>query len=305
MDSARIYFMGLLANVDPSILNLKLEYGFEVNKIPFADALFYLSLLDGVGENNKATFTKLFNNKIISNESIYFISKTFPDLSKNDGKDFYMKDKKLVYEYLLPIMSLLRLFKEGNICIPLRYYYFFYPGPVKFREDYDSASIIVEEPFKIVKSEVKEINEFIHSVKLPVNHDYLGLALETFELSYSTEHLNLNFLNLMNSLEILFNPGKDVKNKKHNIADNAAKLLAKSKEQLLDLYNQFILYYDIRSKITHEGRSNINEDDLLILRNHVRESIKKCIKLDCEKEQLLRSLKKWDYKDGPWKIESL
>jgi hypothetical protein len=61
------------------------------------------------------------------------------------------------------------------------------------------------------------------------------------------------------------------------------------------------ILYQKRSNIVHTGDSNIEEDDLSMLRYYIRNSIKAFLKLDQNKADILKSLNSRGFGDSPLK----
>jgi hypothetical protein len=209
-------------------------------------------------------------------------------------------NETLIGNYLISLLRLLRLFKDGNICMP----YCFYVSCVDGKyNNYGLPGIekwVFNEIYTINDSELGDLKEFIQNTTLDFQERSLKLAFENFELSYEVKDLNLQFLTLMTSMEVLFNPGNDVTNKKHIISDNCAKLIGKDSSDLGEIYSEMKEFYGKRSDLVHEGSYDISRKDVLNLRFYVRESIKKANKAGMNKKDLLKSLKNWNFKKGPW-----
>ena len=193
----------------------------------------------------------------------------------------------------------MRLFKEGNICIPLEYYYFIdYDTPKLIMSD-DRGLYVSPAPYTLKSSEILGLQEFIQNTKLPFKRSFLQLAFESFELSYQIHDRNLSFLSLMISLETLFNSGR--KKLSYRISRNTAVLLGKEKEDSETIFSEIKDLYDKRSKIVHTGNSNIvDQDDLLKLRHYARESIKEINKIDKNKDELLEILNSCGFGERSW-----
>ena len=298
MSVEKVNFMGLLANANSSILNVKLDHGFEIKYMHENESYDFLSILEGLpsGEVVKKIFMD-FPCLDLSERKIYFISNCFSeDFEGNDcgnSSPSFSKSLKfdhLVHKYLKPEIQKMRLFKEGNICIPLWYYYTIENNTPKILRHGSTSLYISPKPvYTLEKTEIPNLLRFIQETKLPFTEPFLQLAFENFELSYQTQDINLSFLSLTLSLETLFNPGGSELT--YRISRNIAVLLGKDGIDSETIFSEIKDLYAKRSRIVHSGKSNvITDEDLLKLRNYVRESIKIIDKLGKTKEVLLNLL---------------
>ena len=127
---------------------------------------------------------------------------------------------------------------------------------------------------------------------MPLKFDYLKMAHENFELSYTVSNPSLSFLSLMIASEVLFNPGSgDIT---YRISRNFAVLLGSSVEDAKQIQKEIIKLYKKRSSLVHSGKEIVifvgEEDYVLKIRYYVRESIKKIIPMNLSKDDLLNLL---------------
>jgi len=74
----------------------------------------------------------------------------------------------------------------------------------------------------------------------------------------------------------------------YRISRNAAVLLGEKREDSKEIFSQVNKLYEKRSKIVHFGtRRVIEKEDLLKLRNYVRESIKEIYHIDKDKNEVM------------------
>lgn len=295
MSKKEIHFMGLLANTDKSILNVKLGCGFKIDAQSDIECVNLLSILEGLP--SKEIYRKIsFYLGCLSEEKLYYIDNSFESDTEMNNTGIQNRfvsaamkfENHLIRGYLYPVIRLMRLFKEGNICMPLRYYYVIDNNTPKIVALYFSNvgyPIYSKEPYTLESSEIPVLQGFIQNAKLPFKEAFLNLAFETFELSYHTININLSFLSLMISLEALFNPGQG--ELRYRISRNTAVLLGNEKEDSKTIFSEIRKLYDKRSKVVHTGASDINQEDLLKLRRYVRESIKEVNKIGKNKDELL------------------
>lgn len=75
------------------------------------------------------------------------------------------------------------------------------------------------------------------------------LSLDSFELAYRTNNIHLCFLNLVTSLESIFNRG--ISPISHTVARHLSLILSDNKEDFTEKYKEIKKMYDLRSKIVH------------------------------------------------------
>lgn len=292
MYKKEIYFMGILANTDSSILEINLNQGFKIEAISENEGIDLVSTLEGLPHEKIGN--KLFIEFPCLNSSerkLYFISNSFESIDEGGFEKWNAVaefENKFLHSYLDPTIRLMRLFKEGNICMPLRYYYFIDNGiPKSFTRTETHLHISPEPKYTLEDSEISDLDKFIQDTKLPFAEPLLQLAFENFELSYQTHDMNLSFLSLMISLEILFHPSGQGE-LTYRISRNAAVLLGKDKKDSKEIKGNVKELYSKRSAIVHAGKSNsMNKEDLLKLRHYVRESIKEFNKIGKSKGEVL------------------
>lgn len=305
MPKKKLYFVGLLTNTDSSILNVKLDQGFKIKVVSDKEGYSLFSNLEALPYEEVSR--KLFIDFPCLNpdeKKFYFVCNSY-ECTDESGTEILNAirefDYNLVYSYLDPIIRLMRLFKEGNICMPLKYYYSIDNGiPKSFFRKGTHLYIPPKPKYTIKDSEISDLQEFILNIKLPFTNPSLQLAFENFELSYQTHNINLSFLSLMMGLETLFNPGEQ--ELRYRISRNVAVLLGKDKKDSKTIFRDIKELYDKRSKIVHTGETNIiQEKDLLKLRQYLRESVKEINKIGKNKSELLSLLNLCGFGERPWR----
>jgi len=297
-----IYFAGLLANVDSSVVNVKLDYGFEIEAIPEKKGTAFIGALENLPSYDAAR-TLLVHYPLISSQNKYFAISNSLVCEYDAGMEDRLFgriaefDNKLVYGYLQPVLRLMRLFSEGNICMPLAYFFHLKRGIPKAFIKTGTIRYISREPYSLEHSKILDLEDFIRHTKLPFDQDFLELAFENFELSYNTQDMNLSFLSLMTGLEALLNPGEQ--EIAYTIARNTAVILGRNKAESEGIYREVRELYRKRSRIVHVGRRIITQEDLLKLRSYVRESIKEIHRLGKGKKALLDLLNSLGFGQKP------
>ena len=326
MSKKMIYFLGLLSNIDSSILKINFEHGFKVEGRPDSgqlqvrtndypnDTLNYKEVAHLIYHLEGLPLMEVYKKLIadlscvnVSEKKIYVITNSIEiDVKMNDKEisTEVAKFDKLVYDYLHPIIRLMRLFKEGNISMPWVYYYFIdnddIPRPYK---RIIMPLRVLKGPYTIESSEIPELLEFIKNTKLPFAKSFLMLAFDNFELSYEIGDINLSFLTLMISLEALLIPrgGQELR---YRVSRNVAVLLGKENGDSKNIFSNIEKLYNKRSNFVHTGEPNIiNRKDLLELRYYVRESIKEINKISRNKDELINLLDSCGFGERPYRIK--
>lgn len=300
MPTKKTCFLGLLANTDSSILKVILGHGFEIKEMPFDEGVNLIASLEK--SSDKEVYKELIKYCHFSESKLFFSSNSFGSSTKIDGigasfsPEIYKFDNDEVYGYLKPTIQLMRLFREGNICMPLAYYFFMDYNIPQLVMSEGTNLYISPESYTLEDSEIPDLQKFILNTKLPFNKSFLQLAFENFELSYQTHNQNISFLSLMISLETLLSPGSSELT--YRISRNAAVLLGKEKDESEVIFSDIKKLYKLRSEIVHGGKSNvIHIEDLLKLRHYIRESIKEINKVGKSKDELLDVLNSCGFGD--------
>ena len=299
MGKQKLYFFAPLGNVDDSILNIKLKNGFKIDSMSFEQGSKIISTVEKIATadiNHWPHFSTVFSQR-----KLFFISNSFDfDLSTTDSNgnslavfDLYKFVNNLVEQNLVIPLRLLRLFKEGNIyttfwCV----YSFIDEKPTVLLAGGGTSNIQYQNLFHLGDSEIENVQKFLEATGMPLKFDYLKMAHENFELSYTVSNPSLSFLSLMIASEVLFNPGSgDIT---YRISRNFAVLLGSSVEDAKQIQKEIIKLYKKRSSLVHSGKEIVifvgEEDYVLKIRYYVRESIKKIIPMNLSKDDLLNLL---------------
>lgn len=286
---AGIYFKGILANVDSSILQVDFNQGFKIESFSEEEAQALFSLLEKIPKMAIAQKYFLHQNCLnFSEHRTYVISRSLENISGHDSTVFSEVtrfDNEFVLGHLEPMIRLMRLFKEGDIRMPVKFYYQVQNNGIQGTRRHESGCYISNEPYHLEASEMPVLRSFIQTMKLPFKRDFLHLAFENFELSYEISDMQLAFLVLMIGLETLLNSSSyEVR---YRISRNTAVLLGENRGDSEEIFTQIKKLYDKRCKIVHSGRRRIIEkEDLLKLRDYLRRAIKEIHHIDKEKSEI-------------------
>jgi len=314
MPYTNIHFLGLLSNVDSTIAKLKLDLGFRFEVLPNKEASDLIGRLEGTSQPSLGRKMmidwKCINDPerkviVISNNIEIFYEEDF-----HQSVEFSRFNNYDVNIYLDSVLQQMRLFKEGNICMPVFYYYFADNGAYKPVISSSSHGTIVASAlclpgryatFTLKDDEVPELQKFIDTIRLrlPFEKEFLQLANEAYQISTNISKMDLAFLLSMIGLEALFNPGGQ--ELRYRISRSVAVLLGKDANEAEVIQNEMKRLYDVRSEIVHTGKgASVTEDDLSKLRRHLRESIKEIYKTDLGKDDLLKVLNSCGFGERPW-----
>jgi hypothetical protein len=310
MPTRKLYFNGFLTNTDSSILKISLQNGLKFEHMSGDEAEKFISIIANIPPfEARVEITSNFPFLNMSEDKAYFISKSFDVAIENEKPELNLEinsiivkfQEKYIYNYLIPTLSLLRLYKEGNISMPLTCFFFCIDGIPKplirmqAGMDYPHDSI-----FSINDSEIKEAEGFIQNTKLPFKEKSLQFAFDNYQMSYGRYFTGIQFLLLMISMESLFSPD-DKGEFTYRISRNSAVLIGKDKDDSKSIFDAMKKLYKKRSIILHTGESNIvSKDDLLKLRDFVRRSIKEFYKIGLNKKNLMNELDSSGFGEKPW-----
>ena len=290
-----IYFIAPLSNVDSSILGLNLMPGFHVEKWPADD---FIELLIALHEGEDPVILKdenLYPNCCVQEDEddIYVVvgkiksTEYWKELPPNASFEETYVDRGGYYGSIKRIISLLRLIQEGQIEITQHYVYYKPEDPILSSSPNNIP--LLQIPFHLYKKELNFANAFLKKYRLPFDFPYLQLAFENFDKSYCVDEIPLCFLTLMIAAEVLFNDGHQ--ELKYRITRGIAVLLGRTYGESLDIYSKMRKLYDKRSLLVHTGRQDkLSYNDIFLLRQYLRESIRSLLSLNIDKKSLSEKL---------------
>ena len=282
---SQMNFLGFLMNVDSSISKVNFGHGISVRAMPIDDAYQLLSKLDNF--KDYGIFVQETVEVWSNDKEFYVLTGEFEaDNTPPGTMEFHNKVLDPLLDIFLPK---LRLFKEGNIQLPLFYVYSEQDGTVARRERGGFAKSAHGPKFHVEKSEVEQLEMFINSFELPFAEQYIDLAFQSYDKSYGWLHPNLSFLLLMIGLESLFNQsGSEIT---YKVSRYSAVLLGNTVEECRSIFAEVRSLYGLRSKIIHGTPGLVVKDeDVSTLRSLLRDSIKKISVAKSSKHDLLEEL---------------
>ena len=192
----KMNYIGFLTNVDKSILNIKLKHGFTIKREPMKEIINLISRLDKVNEDktSKLIYSKArVNSEELDIEPcVYCVRYSYRD----DQPNIF----KVHIKYLKQIFRLIRLFTGGNINISLEYTFFENNKILTRFHKFNFSNPLPRCSFTLNSSEIPQLQKFINNTDLPFKTNFLQLAFENFELSYTVNNINIQFLAYFNSI---------------------------------------------------------------------------------------------------------
>jgi len=309
MPKRKVRFMGILTNVDSSVLGVKFDHGFTV------ESLTGKELIELFIKLNKNSYDSA-RSKVVENaylnfeeEKAYLISNTIDNIQIStegilDNKNFIAVQawgNKYYGNYLYEKLRLMRLYKEGHLFMPERFFFFEKETSLLFRnQSVYSTSFLGKSIYSLKASELSEINLYIQNMKFPFKGLPLKLAHNNYDLSYTINQRHLSFLSLMISLESLFSPSGEGE-LRYRISRNTAVLIGKNKIESEKIWDDIRMLYDKRCDLVHNGKAdNVTNEDVLILRDYVRRSIIEFDKCKKSKDEIIKKLNLSGFGERPF-----
>jgi len=293
-NKVEICFVGLLRNVDDTILNLKLEKGFEVASKSVRGMTSFLGRLEKAPAfyigSSISVHHHCFN---VEQQKCFFVKNSRIFKIHNEEEDLWKKIegfRTTVSSYLLPTLRLMRLFSEGNIGVPLKYYYTTKPLELRCVGEEPEFPQTRVQHYSLDENKLPLLNDFLKNTPFPpFEKDYLQLAFENYEQSYNAPSNNLAFLFLINGLEALFNQGSyEVR---FSLSRNCATLISKNGEHGESIFRELKKLYDLRCNLVHGTKKiAVSEKDVERAREYLRDSIKKLLSMNLKKQEILKIL---------------
>lgn len=303
MKKLRVRHIGLLSNVDESILGLNRVLGHPIRALDQTETFQILTQVEHLSPPKVFQFLShdlaCFNydeKKTYAMEDWIEIADTRNSAGTFQGlsPELHAHDKA-VQDQLLPRIQALRLIANGNLQLPYESYHYELGGrlfPVMGR---GTILKVGSSPYTLKGKDIKKIGRDVRRIQLPFNYDYVNLALEDFDLSYRTDRPALAFLVLMIALEALFNQGANEVT--FSVARNVAVILGVNRADAEHLFGRVKKLYGERSRIVHRGdMRGVTATDLDELRTIVRRSVLATGLKSLPKEELFRLLSASGYR---------
>lgn len=325
-EEENIEFIGFLVNCEASLSKIKLRHGFKVRSMSIdeIDKLF-VSLDHGDSNSRLKQFFQQVRaladegNLIAVTNRFHYWGNEEGYFADYDPSGPERDDAFLVEDYLRIVLRLAKLFKEGDLDMPLTIHYEIQDG-VPHPSTYGGGDRLRwsrGKKYSVTDFEIPGLQQLLDRTAFPFKRGYVQLAFDFFEMSYALRVPSLIFLVLMISLEVLFN--SDERGGIHRrICTNLSRLLGERAADRERIYSHIWTLYDKRSMLVHQGLYDyqsylhrvapdfekaasefprrerdprfIQPGDYLRLRNYVRSSVMQVLALDLDKEALLKHL---------------
>lgn len=144
------------------------------------------------------------------------------------------------------------------------------------------------------KEKIEKINTFIviNDLEFPdskFNSKLLSTACFLYDQTYTATLLTLKFMVGVIGLESLLVDGKTELS--YRLSRNCAMLLSSNAEEYYDIFSKMKKIYDKRSAYVHNGIiKNLDEQDVVCVRNILREVIFKILELNISQQELIKKL---------------
>jgi hypothetical protein len=278
------YYLGFLANVDSSIMKVKLDYGFKIEKMSTNEYRDFIENIEKIRKRSLQSVLQLHQGIISKDGNIYFI-KGLP--SKLGG----------YRNYIVHLLTKLKLFKEGYVTLPVQIGQAYISNDKLEKAFFIMYSLGISKKsiiYSLSNVEATRLNKFIKEITLPIKEEYIQLAIDNLEESMRITRKHLSFLLLMIGFESLFNLDKTQIT--HTISRHTAILNSNNKTEFNTKYKEIKDFYNRRSALVHaliktkKKPEPITDSDLIELRNSLRVCIKKTYKLNLNKNDLFEYL---------------
>lgn len=295
-------FIGFLANVDSTILDVEFSPGTKLGSFELVDAIRLLMEL-GAAAGPGALRTDLFIAGCLHNpeQRIYYVERPFPSLFTEKEEAVENMPERMVDDSLVILndkLRLARLFKRGNLQMPRSYQYQTRAGRKFWGFRAGGGMFIPKDLYHLEPNESTELNEFLRAASLPFGRPYIDLSFRAFEASYIALGTGLPFLALFSGLEALLNPAYH--EIRYRLSRNTACLMAGNADGYRLISRQVGKWYDKRSAFIHAGEERkITIEDVTELRELLRRCIMKAYQLDLDKESLMQELDERGFPASP------
>ena len=327
----------VLLYADESILELNIGNGYSTEKIRIEELPIYEQITDRRGQLginylgskltgpdgvDTETFSEIVSLVHLYKEDTFTVKPPIMEkgiqysdsqLDCHEQLDAY-KDKE--FRYLNSIISLLQIFKKGNIGLKEIFFEFKYTVMNFINQtkngciDIQDVNIVRQTKYILLPNEVTACNSFIakHMGNKPdgtrrLNSDgscYISLEFRMMnpiinEFAFGLKQIDIptGFEQFTTALEMTLLATNE-KGKKEALSRRIAVLLENTDSEVTTLYNKMKNFYRYRSESLHEGDgSNITNMELEELEDIVRKVIQKYL-IVCEAEIIANPSTTWD-----------
>lgn len=290
----RIRLLALLSNVDDAVVGLDLGLGLSIEKWPLAELLGVLQELDDLPEHE--TISRVADQYYATDdqdEYAYVITGEFtveqrefhyPEGGLPLDSSWWGRQERIT-RHIGERLQVMRLFAEGNVDVPAIYFYEENNGTIEFHASQTRVAQVRYNPFQVSRNDVPRLQAFLNHWQLPFAQDYIQLAFDNYDESYSAHSDKTAFLLLMIALEVLFNQGAH--ELRYRISRGVAVLIGQTESEAKELFGEVRGLYDTRSQLVHTGTAkDFGSGRVLRLRAIVRHCVKCAAQLGISKDDL-------------------
>lgn len=302
MSKIKVHFLGLLANVDDSILGLNFGEDFRIEKMSQQKIKAFLDKIHFHYGTNSQT-------NIISGGTLpecYCVIKDNVDEWESTppgGVVIKWGELEKIHSKSSNKVKILRLYKEGDILLRFSFLYSGNKTSPRVLNVLREGPLWGKSIFSLKNDEVSEAQNLIDTIQVPIQYEFLQLALDCFNQSYEMHIPKLLFLSLMISMEAMLNLGTSEIS--FQVSRNTAVLLGKDEKDAKRIYRDMKKLYDKRSKIVHgstsKRKTKSDKQDIVSLRQYVRQSIQEIHSVGKDKPEIINILNSCGFGQRPWR----
>lgn len=286
----------ILFEVDEKIFDINFLNGYRIER---ASLIPYISKLDEIFNSNAFELRRNYNSAVIDDFlNVACAIKKFqievPPQHANDPVEALhqiISNELTIFDNQIRGIRLLAghaiRFKEFVYNIysitPNKTKTLFLQGKAPIQEAYSSSI-----NSSLTNEDADFINKTIATIKLPFKDQHLNDCHLLYDLSFHQLTYSNALLLLITCLEMLFLKKGD--SKKVDLSKRCAIFISNDQQERLIIFSKLKEMYNKRSVFVHEGKLNVDEKDIIYLRNCVRKSIIKYLRCAKNKQTILREL---------------
>lgn len=310
IESTPISFIAFFGNVDASIQGVGLGNGFSIGQCSTDECLSLLSKLENIPTPMALTHLLDSTNCLNREEGkCYYVRSELGTCGTEETEIAKMVesfDYSMVQDYLDHRIRMMRLFKLGNVCLPLKYY---------FQEDENGdvrncgyggkMSTVIKDPYTLEHQELDELRMFLKATPVVIHHEYVQRSIAQYDVAYQTHKKNLVFQLLLNVVEYLTAYEIDTRDNE-TVSRSIAILLGSDRDRSRNIERDLNQLFRKQRKLTIMGESSLIEHmDVMKARVYAMESIKEVLSMNIPKKELVRILGKCGHGQRPWRRNSI
>lgn len=302
-------YLGLIGNVESSILDVEFGDGFQTEQMKLTDFATICEKEFGISdvmEKLDHEWGYCAQNESERPQHVYVVKKFLTDFPQPETQlkdiDHWRQQQQLeaAYEekvsaYVENKTRILRLLTRGSIQLSCEIFYdTMSDGSRELIAAREQTQTCENRLFKIHEKELEQFSTIDSNQLLQDLPTYLKFAWDNFEQSYAIPNLEFEFLCLMTSLEAMFNSNKA--ELKCSIKKGVAVLIAKDKADALHVIASLKKLYELRVSLLNTGdKKGITGKAVVELKDIVRKALNRAIELRLSKDDLMKVLLESDF----------